>query len=313
MFVGLHSALIDIWRADFTVPHSDAEDAMQRAEQLGGDHMVIIALTVEGGRPRTPAVRRRPRRRVERPGRPPSCASAPAGGLADHLLGIPRSVPRPLRAALTDPGAPARHASTCPAPRSLRRVRAQRRRGDDRRGSLAEAEPLITALERTGRRLDRTWKIATGARCRSMMQAAVVTSRPPRHGAQAMAEHERLPMPFERARSSCCSASCNVENGETRRPDNPRCGAARVRGHGYPVVGRPVRDELARTNVDPTRDLSSPVRTAGGRTGRVRMTNRDIAARGSVSTKTVEPNLTQHLPEAAASAAAPTRPAHRRT
>jgi DNA-binding CsgD family transcriptional regulator/tetratricopeptide (TPR) repeat protein len=69
-------------------------------------------------------------------------------------------------------------------------------------GQLERAEPLIAALEDRGRELDRTWALATSARCRGLLLAA--------HGdlsgaasalACAMTEHERLDMPFERART----------------------------------------------------------------------------------------------------------------
>ena len=43
MFIDLHSTLIDIWRADFASAALTAEDATERAEQLGGDHMAVIA------------------------------------------------------------------------------------------------------------------------------------------------------------------------------------------------------------------------------------------------------------------------------
>lgn len=67
---------------------------------------------------------------------------------------------------------------------------------------FADAEPLIARLERNGRRLDRPWMLAVGARCRAMLLAA----RGDHHAAstaveQAMNEHRRLPMPFELART----------------------------------------------------------------------------------------------------------------
>lgn len=69
-------------------------------------------------------------------------------------------------------------------------------------GRLDEAEALVGTLERNGRRLDRPWMLAVGGRCRAMVLAA----RGDRDGAsiavqQAMSEHDRLPMPFERART----------------------------------------------------------------------------------------------------------------
>jgi hypothetical protein len=69
-------------------------------------------------------------------------------------------------------------------------------------GRHTEAEPLIEVLEHDGRRLDRSWMLAVGARCRSMWLAArgdvVAAMRIAEH---AMVVHARLPMPFERART----------------------------------------------------------------------------------------------------------------
>ncbi|WP_231999130.1 hypothetical protein [Mycobacterium sp. 1081908.1] len=69
-------------------------------------------------------------------------------------------------------------------------------------GQFDDAEPLVDALERNGSRLDRPWMLATGARCRAMLQAArgdvaaaLTTAE------RAMGEHQRLAMPFERART----------------------------------------------------------------------------------------------------------------
>lgn len=65
-----------------------------------------------------------------------------------------------------------------------------------------DAEPLVDRLERNGTRLDRPWMLAIGARTRAMLLAArgevdeacAIAER-------AMTEHDRLPMPFERART----------------------------------------------------------------------------------------------------------------
>ena len=39
-------------------------------------------------------------------------------------------------------------------------------------GRITPAESLVQTLERNGRRLDRAWMLAIGARCRSMLLAA---------------------------------------------------------------------------------------------------------------------------------------------
>ena len=70
-------------------------------------------------------------------------------------------------------------------------------------GLHTDAEPLIKALEHHGSRLDRSWMLAVGARCRSMWLAARGDVGAAMRVAQdAMAEHAGLPMPFERAHSA---------------------------------------------------------------------------------------------------------------
>jgi hypothetical protein len=62
-------------------------------------------------------------------------------------------------------------------------------------GGHAEAEPLIEALEQQGSRLDRSWMLAVGARCRSMWLAArgdVAAAM--RMTEDATAEHARRPI-----------------------------------------------------------------------------------------------------------------------
>jgi hypothetical protein len=69
-------------------------------------------------------------------------------------------------------------------------------------GRPHDAEPLVDHLERSGALLDRPWMLAMGARGRAHLLAA--------HGdlggshravTQAMTHHQRLPMPFETART----------------------------------------------------------------------------------------------------------------
>jgi tetratricopeptide (TPR) repeat protein len=69
-------------------------------------------------------------------------------------------------------------------------------------GRADEAEPLVDALERNGRRLDRAWMLAVGARCRAMVLAARgEVNGAVKNAQRALTEHDRLPMPFERART----------------------------------------------------------------------------------------------------------------
>ena len=163
-------------------------------------------------------------------------------------------------------------------------------------GQLAEAVPLIDKLETDGRRLDRPWLLATGARCRSMWWAA--------HGeldkamqsvTAALTEHDRLAMPFERARTL-------ILLGQLQRRLRLKLAAAETFGEalrdfermGAALWADKVRDEIDRTKVatpqkatlTPTEQKIAELATSG-------MTNRDIASTLFISLKTVEANLTQ--------------------
>jgi len=72
-------------------------------------------------------------------------------------------------------------------------------------GELPRAARLVDQLEGRGRELDRVWALATGARCRGLLMAA----QGDLSGAlaafeRALREHERVDMPFERARTLLC-------------------------------------------------------------------------------------------------------------
>ena len=81
-------------------------------------------------------------------------------------------------------------------------------------GRHDEAEPMIEAMEPNGRRLDRPWMLAVGARCRSMSLAA----RGDVDGGRRSGRSRPWPITSGcRCRSngpapSCCSASSSVVN-----------------------------------------------------------------------------------------------------
>ncbi|MDY6998607.1 MAG: helix-turn-helix transcriptional regulator, partial [Actinomycetota bacterium] len=168
-------------------------------------------------------------------------------------------------------------------------------------GRLEEAEDVIGRLERNGRRLDRPWMLAVGARCRSMVLAARGEIADAGAAARsALVHHERLPMPFERARSL-------LVWGQLQRRERKRDSAAAdiraaleiFEGLGCALWAERARAELARVTV---------VRRPGGAGGagaltdserRVAelaasgLTNREIAATLFISPKTVEVNLSR--------------------
>src|SRR5206468_6046335 len=125
-------------------------------------------------------------------------------------------------------------------------------------GRSGEAEPLIERLERNGRTLDRPWMLAVGARCRSMWLAAQGDVEAATGKAQeAMVEHDRLPMPFERARTQLLLGQLQRRQ---RQKEHARV-TLREALQTFKAIGTPLwadraRAELTRAEVVPTHDLA---------------------------------------------------------
>ena len=161
-------------------------------------------------------------------------------------------------------------------------------------GRGGEAEPLIEALECNGRRLDRPWMLAVGARCRSMWLAARGDVEAAARKAQdAMAEHDRLPMPFERARTQLLLGQLHRRQRQKERSRAILREALQAfEAMGTPLWADRVRAELARAEAAPTRDLTlTPSERRVAELAASGMTNRDVAAALFISPKTVEANL----------------------
>jgi DNA-binding CsgD family transcriptional regulator len=109
----------------------------------------------------------------------------------------------------------------------------------------------------------------------------------------AMIEHERLSMPFERARTQLWLGQLERRH---RQRDAARA-TFREALEAFDAMGTPlwadrVRAELARVNVAPTRNLTlTPSERRVAELAASGMTNRDIAAALFISPKTVEANL----------------------
>ena len=163
-------------------------------------------------------------------------------------------------------------------------------------GRLDEAEPLIDTLERNGARLDRPWMLAVGMRCRAMLQAAHGDLSTATTTAElAMTQHQRLPMPFERARTQLLL-------GQLQRRQRHRDAAtatlheAQQTFHqlGTTLWADRAAAELARgtsgrrraEGLTPSEQRVAELAVSG-------MTNRDIAATLFISPKTVEINLSR--------------------
>jgi DNA-binding CsgD family transcriptional regulator len=163
-------------------------------------------------------------------------------------------------------------------------------------GRLSEAEPLIEALENNGCRLDRPWMLAVGARCRAMLLAARGDLTAATESVEAaMGEHDRLPMPFDRARTQLLFGQLQRRRRmKSVASDTLRSAAQAFEELGTPLWAQRARAELARVKVGPQSrgDLSAAEQrvaelAASG------MTTREVAATMLISPKTVESNITR--------------------
>ncbi|RDH78339.1 LuxR family transcriptional regulator [Mycolicibacterium moriokaense] len=295
MLVAFHDTLVEIWRGHLTEASLIAEDTMELARQLGGDLPLSVALTcrsllaaymgrVDEARAAIDDARAANLR----------CGSARLSewpttalgflevSLGDHVAALAALEPLLSRAAMTPDVTEIITASFVPdAVEALVAL--------DR---LEPAEQLVSALERNGSRLQRDWMLAVGGRGRAMLLAARGDLAAAVEAAeQAMSTHEKMAMPFERARTQ-------LVLGQLQRRHRLKNASAVNFGEALAVfdqLGTPLwadraRAELGRVSSGARRALSPSERrvaelAASG------MTNRNIAAAVFISPKTVEANL----------------------
>lgn len=161
-------------------------------------------------------------------------------------------------------------------------------------GALDRAEALVDAVERRGRELDRIWALAIAGRWRGLLLAARGELGAAAAALeQALAQHQRVEMPFERARTLLVKGL--VERRARRRASAKDCFERALEIFdrlGSPLFAQRARDELLRVGL---RRSSGDELTEGERrvaqlaaTG---STNREIAAALYLSPKTVESHL----------------------
>lgn len=162
-------------------------------------------------------------------------------------------------------------------------------------GRLAEATPLVEELQDRGARSNRPWALATGARCRGLLDSASGRLDTAQTALEAAVHaHERLPQPFEYARTLLALGSvqrrvkhkraardaleeamrCFDELGATLWAARARTELRRIPGRtSSPLVLTPTEEQVARLVADG-------------------LTNREVAMSLFMSAKTVEANLT---------------------
>jgi DNA-binding CsgD family transcriptional regulator len=160
---------------------------------------------------------------------------------------------------------------------------------------LDEAERFVEMLELQGRRLDRPWQLAVGARCRGMLLAARGDLEAANVAIQrALAEHRRLPMPFELARTQLLL-------GQIQRRQRQKIASTTLKDvlRAFEELNVPLWANRAETLLNHTSIrhghavVLSPAERRVAELAATGMTNRDVAAMLSISTKTVEANLSR--------------------
>jgi DNA-binding CsgD family transcriptional regulator len=295
MYVSYYSVQIELWRGDFAEAAVIAEDSMERALQLGGDVTLGGALTMRAAL-------------AAYAGREGQARSDAGVAIAAHqrcgalmLAAWPVTVLGFLELSLGNQSA----AITVLEPLLTRSDAAATEifvaafLPDAAEALVAldrvtEAEPLVDALERNGNRLDRPWMLAVGARCRAVLLAARGDVDAACSAVEAaMVHHDRLPMPFERARTQMLLGQLQ------RRQRRKEAATATLRDAvrafedmGTPLWADRARAELARTDVAHRgTDALTPSELRVAELAVSGMSNRDIATALFISPKTVEANL----------------------
>ncbi len=297
IFIAQHVVLNAIWRGDFVEAGLIAEDSMERARQLGGNSPLFLAnslraqLAAYAGREADARSAIDEATEIGRRSGAARLVDRVTGTLA--FLEVSRgdyqaaaTALEPLLARFDPEKSPTELPSGAFLPDAIEAL--------VQLGRVAEAEPLVAALERNGRRLDRPWMLAVGARGRSMLLAATGDLGEAAAAARrAVAEHDRVAMPFERARTMLLLGQLQ-RRLRTKEPASASLQQALAvfEELNVPLWADRTRGELVRANVGPRRtgDLT-PSEQRVAELAASGMKNRDVATALFISPKTVEANL----------------------
>lgn len=163
-------------------------------------------------------------------------------------------------------------------------------------GELENAEAILAVFEQRATALGRVWALATSARCRALLLAA----RGDLEGAtdvmgRCMQEHQRLPMPFERARSLLIDGQIH-RRSKRKRAASDSLAAARVifEDLGAPTWVSKAEAELGRVGLRPRAPgtlTASEERVA--RLAAAGLTTRQVAEAAFMTPKSVDGVLTR--------------------
>jgi DNA-binding CsgD family transcriptional regulator len=160
-------------------------------------------------------------------------------------------------------------------------------------GEAERAGSLTQALAAWGRRRDRPWALATAGRCEALLAAAASDfERALTATEQALVAHERLAMPFERARTMLVRGQLQRRAGERRAARETLQQALSVFEQvGARLWAERARAEIARIGVRRAPDELTESEERVAELAAQGLTNPEIAGRLFMSRRTVEANL----------------------
>jgi DNA-binding CsgD family transcriptional regulator len=160
-------------------------------------------------------------------------------------------------------------------------------------GDVDHAARLTESLGELGRKFDRPWALALSGRCRALVEAAAGDlDRAQASAEQALAEHEDLPMPFERARTLLVLGRIQRRRGERRAARQSLTRAAeRFDELGARPWAEQAHSERDRIGVRRAPAALTENEALAAQLAAEGLTNREIAAKMFVSRRTVEANL----------------------
>lgn len=299
ILVAFHNGLNEIWRGDFARATLIAEDAMERALLLERDLPLAVALMLraaassytgaESDARRDSVEAIRICRRCDSPELVAVWPTTTLGFLdvtvGNYSAALATLQPRLLALQSTPKATEIFLAPFLPdAIEAMVHV-----------GRLDDAGPLVELLESNGRRLDRAWMRAAGGRCRALLLAATGDIDAAVDVAQqALDQHDRVPMPFERARTE-------LVLGQILRRQRKREAASRTLQNalasfeelGTPLWAQRAREDLQRASGTRRHDRLTASEQRVAELAATGATIREIAAALFISQKTVESNLSR--------------------
>lgn len=297
VFISYHRAMVEIWSGDFTAADRIANQMVDRAAHLDGDVHLFSAMAIRSALHAYAGMFEEARRTAQlaldasnrSEGRELRTSLLASIGFLEVSLGNYEAALTALQPVVdnlfSDPDYSEIIVASCVSDAVEAMIHVNR---------LDDAERLTELVERNASRLDRAWMLAVGARCRGTLLAASGDLAGAASAAEtAMQQHDRVPMPFERARTQLLLGQIQRrQRKKDRSASTIRDALAVFEALRTPLWADRARAELERTSVGRQRGAGlTPSERRVAELAASGMTNRDVAATLFISPKTVEADL----------------------